>query len=387
VGHDYALIVNLKSSSLAPVQIIGEIMKKLNQFGYGMVVCLFLAGCSLPASTREHLSVQLYEPTSGLVVTLPSPDIFVHAQATAPDGDVTRMIFYADGLVIGEDNSPVALGGLTSGMMHWFPTEPGEYLVQAEALRSDGSAFTAAARICVLPDAGALGNAYLYQAYGYTGPCELPAPNPAVPPDLEVSMTARAIPGSLAYQFECPIVPANPTIAFEAIVDDPSDRVVFVAVEYSVPSRETAGSVQFETIALNWTSSSSTGEKIFTGTTHDLTPLLQGELQGDGGTLTWIARAISRDGEVLAFDGPNEIVASPCEAAVIGVPMPLVVGSTETFTPVPTETPTLAPYVPPTKKPENGGGSGGSGACSSYSGKDACSAAGCSWDPDKKTCN
>jgi len=359
-------------------------MKKLVQLGYMVVFCLFVVGCSLPASTRPGLSVQLHAPISGRVVALPAPDIFVYAEANVPAGDVTRMIFYANGLVIGEDNNPAPSGTFTSGVMRWSPTEPGEYLVQAEALRSNGSAFSAAARVCVLPAASdPLGNSYFHQLYGYTGPCELPLPNPETPPDLEVTMIARAIPASLAYDFKCPAALASSTITFEATLEDPSDRVVLVSVEYSVPSRESAGSTAFETMALNWTSSSSTGEKIFTGTTHDLTPMLQGELQGDGGIVTWIARAINRDGRLLALDGPHEILASPCVAAVIGIPMPIIVEPTETLTP------TLGPVVP-TKKPGGGGGGGGGGGsqtCSSYGDKDSCSAAGCSWDPNKNTCN
>ncbi len=368
-------------------------MKKLIHFGYMLVVCLSLLGCSMPASTRPHLSVRLDSPRSGMVVALPA-EIFVYAEATVPAQNVTRMIFYANGLVIGEDTSPVPSGEFTSGIVHWSPTEPGEYLVQAEALRSDGSAFTAAARVCVLPAISERrARNFVFQQYGYTGPCEVPAPNPLTPRGSEVSMVVHAIPGSLAYNHSsCTASVATPTIAFEATVDDPSDRVAFVVVDYSVPSLATAGTVINDTIALNWTSSSSMGEKIFTGTTEDLTFFLQGELQADGGILTWTARALTRDGEVLAEDGPHDIIASPCVAAVIGAPMPLIVEWTPTFTPIPTETPTptLVPYVPPTKKPDDGSGNpdgNGGSKCSSYSDKDSCSAAGCSWDPDKKACN
>jgi hypothetical protein len=373
--------------------IIGGIMKKLIRFGYLLVFCLSLLGCSMPASERPGLSVQLRAPRSGMVVALPA-DIVVLADAEVPAANVTRMIFYANGLVIGEDASPAPSGVFTSGSVHWSPTEPGEYLVQAEALRSDGSAFTAAARVCVLPAiTDPTANYLIFQQYGYTGPCEVPAPNPLTPRGAEVSMVAHAIPGSLAYESRCTVVVGIPTIAFQATVDDPSDQVVFVSVDYSVPSRDSADTVINDTIALNWTSSSTSGEKIFTGTTEDLTPMLQGEFQGDGGILTWTARALNRDGEVLAVDGPHEITASPCVALVIGAPMPLIIEWTPTFTPIPTETltPTLVPYVPPTKKPDDGGGNpkpGGDGPkCSSYGDKDSCSAAGCSWDPDKKACN
>jgi hypothetical protein len=365
-------------------------MKKLIRLGSMLVVCLSLLGCSLPASRRPDLSAQLIRPGSGMVVALPS-GIFLHAEANAPAEDVTRMIFYANGLVIGEDTNPVPAGVRTAGVASWSPTEPGEYLVQAEVFRSDGSVFTAASRVCVLPaitDPDA--NFFISQAYGYTGPCELPAPNPLAPRGLQVSMVAHAIPGSLAYDFDCPTPIGNPTIAFEATLDDRSDQVVFVSVEYSVPGR--TGSRNVDTISLNWASNTSTGEKIFSGITWDLTPMLNPELRAEGGIVTWTARAISRSGEVLAIDGPHEITASPCVALVIGAPMPLIIEWTPTFTPIPTETltPTLIPYVPPTKKPDDGGGNpkpGDGAKCSSYGDKDSCSAAGCSWDPDKKACN
>jgi hypothetical protein len=72
------------------------------------------------------------------------------------------------------------------------------------------------------------------------------------------------------------------------------------------------------------------------------------------------------------------IAVHPC----LALPAPTV-----TTTPTETPSPTLVPHIPPTKKTGNGESGGGAGACSSYSGKDACSAAGCSWDPDKKACN
>ncbi len=362
-------------------------MKSTFQVSIGILVVtgLLLSACALPASTRPGLELNLIYPRSGQVVGLPAADVFVYAEAFAPDGGINRIIFYADGLVIGEDTSPVNQGQFSLGTMHWFPTDPGEYLVQAEAFRSDGSVFSDAARICVLPVAGPDPAPY-YFGYGYTGPCELPAANPEAPEGMAVSMVAHAIPASLAYDFECPGGFVTATIAFEAVVDDPSDRVVFVAVEYSIPDRGAAGSVAADSVGLNWTSSSATGEKIFTGTTVDFTQSLRDQFAGEGGLVTWTARAIDRVGNVVAQDGPNDIPATPCIAAVIGIPMPVVLESTATITPFPTETatPTLVPVVP-TKK--SGGGGGGGGGCGSHGDKDSCSAAGCTWDVDKKSCS
>jgi hypothetical protein len=366
-------------------------MKRPLQLRLILTIGLILGACALPASTRPGLSVRLLSPRPGMVMVLPNTEMGLYAEANVPAQDVTRVIFYANGLVVGEDHSPVPSGIFTSSLLTWHPTVAGEYMVQAEAQRSDGSAFTAAARVCVLP--AVLGSSYFFQTYGYTGPCELPPADPDAPVGLEVSMLAHAIPSSLAYDFLCPSAPASPTVAFEATLDDPSDRVVFVAVEYSDPDRANPGYTHAETISLNWTASSAGGEKIFTGTTVDLTSLLGPDLQSDGGNLTWTARAVGRSGELLAEDGPHDILASPCTAAVIGAAMPIVVEQTETFTPTPTLTPTpkIIPYVPPTKKPAgsgdgDGGGSGGSGG-SSESGPvckglemDKCnSTLGCTW--------
>lgn len=352
-----------------------------------VAVGVLLAGCALPASTRPGLSVRLVYPRSGLVDVLPGAEIHLFGEATAPGGGVTRMVFYANGLVIGEDASPLNQGTYTTAIARWLPTEPGEYLVQVEAFRSDGTVFSAANRVCVLPasDLDPLDGFYFYQGYGYMGPCELPRPNPDAPPDLAVSMVARAIPASLAYDFECPAAVANPTIAFEATLDDPSDRVVFVSVDYSVLDSSASGFTA-DTIALNWTSSTGAGEKIFTGTSGDLTLTLRDGFEAEGGLVSWTARAIGRSGDVLAQDGPYDILATPCTAAVIIVPMPIVIESTATLTPFPTETstPTLVPVVP-TKK--SGGDGGGGGGCGSHGDKDSCSAAGCTWDVDKKSCS
>jgi hypothetical protein len=368
-------------------------VKKINQWliAARLVGVMFvLAGCALPASTRPGLSVRLVYPRSGLVDVLPGAEIHLFGEATAPGGGVTRMVFFANGLVVGEDVSPLNQGTYTTAIARWLPTEPGEYLVQVEAFRSDGSVFSAANRVCVLPasESDPLDGFYFYQGYGYTGPCELPAPNPEAPPDLAVLMVARAIPASLAYDFECPASVANPTIAFEATLDDPSDRVVFVSIDYSVLDRSASGFTA-ETLALNWTSSTATGEKIFTGSTGGLNLMLRDAFEADGGLLSWTARAIGRSGDVLAQDGPNDILATPCTAAVIVVPMPIVIESTATstatLTPFPTETstPTVVPFTP-TRKP---GDEGSGGKCSDHGKKEACTAAGCSWDPDKMTCS
>ncbi len=360
-------------------------MKKQVQLGYMLVICLFLSACALPASTRPGLSVRLVYPRSGLVDFLPGADIHLFGEATAPEGNVTRMLFYANGLVVGEDSSPLNQGLYTTAIARWFPTAPGEYLVQVEAFRTDGSVFSAATRICVIAASALdpLDGYYFYQGYGYTGPCELPPPNPEAPPGLEVSMAARAIPASLAYNFDCPAAVSSPTIAFEATVDDPSDRVVLVSVEYQVEGRS-ASAFTADTLALNWISSLATGEKIFTGTSEDLTGLLSDELAADGGLLNWTARAIGRTGELLAEAGLYDILASPCAAPVVGIPMPIEIESTATLTPFPTETstPTLIPVVP-TKKSGGGGGS----SCADHGNKDACVAAGCNWDPAKMTCS
>jgi hypothetical protein len=321
-----------------------------------------------------------------MVVGLPDAEVALFAEAFAPGGGVNRMIFFANGLVIGEENSPTNQGDYTIATMFWSPTEPGEYMVQVEAFRSDGSVFSAASRVCVLPVAGPDPAPY-YFSYGYTGPCELPAPNPDAPEGLEVSMVARAIPASLAYNFECPGSVAATTLAVEAIVNDPSDRVVFVSLQYSVPARGSAGSVASETFGLNWTASTATGEKIFTGTTFDFAQTLADEFEGDGGIVTWTARAMDRTGNVVAQDGPNEIPATPCSAAVIGIPMPVVIESTATLTPFPTETstPTLVPFTP-TKKPGEEGGGGGELSCKDHGKQADCLAAECKWFPDTETC-
>ncbi len=365
-------------------------MKKSFQVAIGIMVVtsLLLSACALPASTRPGLTVNLLTPRSGMILPL-GHHIEIIAQAVAPAGGITHMTFYVNGLVVGEDSTIETQEVVDTpsiyfqGQYDWTPTLAGEYLVQVEAFRSDGSAFTAANRVCVLEGLDP-GNAVRFLLmYGYTGPCEILPPNPAAPPGLAVGLSANAIPASLAYNWMCPASVAAATIAFEATVDDPSDRVVFVSAEFTGDSTGTAAG---DEVMLNWTASIPTGEKIFTGSTGDITSVLQ-EFEGDGGILTWWVNAYGRSGEVLAMDGPHDILAAPCTAPVIGAPMPIVIESTATLTPFPTETstPTLVPVVP--TKPKPGGGGGGGNSCSGLDEPKCNATAGCSWDKDKKSCS
>jgi len=357
---------------------------------------LVLAACALPASTRPGLSVEMLFPESGML--FPLGDFSrIRADAFSPGGGVTRMIFYANGIVVGEDSTieTSAPGDFPPmnfyGSVSWRPAAVGEYLVQAEAFRSDGSAFSATSRVCVVDL-----DEPIVLLYGYTGPCAIPTPNPDAPTGLGVGMAAHAIPASLAYFWMCPASMLDPTIAFEATVDDPSDRVVFVTIEYSVPLRGDPDGRDAISFGLNWTASSASGAKIFSGTTSGLhlLAMLQGEFQGDGGILTWTARAFGRGGEILATDGPYDILASPCVAAVIGLPMLIIEAPSETLAPSPTSTntatltpfiptkttaPTLKPFVP-SDTPDPGG------SCKDYKTKDSCTANSCTWDPGIPAC-
>jgi hypothetical protein len=88
------------------------------------------------------------------------------------------------------------------------------------------------------------------------------------------------------------------------------------------------------------------------------------------------------DGSTLVITEPRDVELHPCEFEMLIIE--------PSATPTPEPTPTVIPASPTRKSGDDAGGDGGGGggaSCSDYGSKDKCTAAGCSWDPDKMTCN
>ena len=313
---------------------------------------------------------------------------------------VSRLEFYANAVSIGSPSSlnvnPGADAGSlsdTNGSINWIaPSTPGEYQLQEMATLSNGRIVASdPVRVCVLgivfQGINNTGTGSV-QPYGYTGACPLPPPLPISITDNLVNLSAHATPDSLAFQSRpsfCSGDVPTPTITFTANVRDLGGHVAFVIVNYSLTTSAGAFGDQGP-VVLNQTSVS-VPDRIYTGTTDDLTPLLNGDsVDSTGssipGTITWTAHAFDGSGALLASDGPYTINAYPC--MVIPTVMPHVIQpfptNTSTLVPPSTLTPTatLAPYIPPAKALSG---------CKSYTNQNDCAQNGCFWQFSTSTCH
>ncbi len=364
-------------------------MKKMIQFGYMLVVCVSLLGCSLPGRDRPGLTIHMVRPEQQGTILPMGVSIQLRAQALAPGGGVRSIRFFVSGLDSGLVSSPTGVGEQANAEVSWTPPAPGEYFIQAEAIRASDSAISEPIRVCVFGEE----LTWVAYSYGYEGPCTIPPRNPSLPQDGEVTMSAVANPRSLAYNWQgCTTSVASQVLSFTATVDDPADRVAFVIVQAEGPA-----AALWERVSLIHTSSALTGEKIFTGSTRDLLDLLEIEFGGEVGSVSWTARAIGRSGEFLVEDGPHFIPADACTPPVVAEAMPIVIEPTETLVPSEANCPPGTYFAPVTNKciaielpaPGEGDGDGDGDArtCSSYGNINSCSAAGCSWNPNKNACN
>jgi hypothetical protein len=347
-----------------------------------MMIGFLLGACSLPARTNPDFAIDVTDPPHGMIFTLSSiPSLVVRTKSGSLDGGaIVRIIYYANGLVIGTDSSVDPAVGDSS--IEWAVPAPGEYFLQAEAQRAHDSVLSAAVRVCVIEGINII-------ASGYTGPCPIPPSDPSAPLGGSVDMTTTTRTTSIAYPWDgCP-TPAEYTISFEARLSDISDLAALVYVNLRIVGDPAAPDSYDGIVAMNWTGSAPTGEKIFTGSTIIQSQAFVNVLQGEIGSLEWAAGAVGRDNVALVDETPHSIPAGPCDPPVIGVPMPIVIEPTDTLAPTATSTATLIPYVPPTstKKPkggnDNGGGdtSGGSGpVCKGLDEKSCNATAGCTWD-------
>jgi hypothetical protein len=150
------------------------------------------------------------------------------------------------------------------------------------------------------------------------------------------------------------------------------------------------------TFILSQTGAFPESTRIFEGTTAPRLTL--GFIFGDvGGSITWTAQAIGRDGAILVTDGPHDIPASPCAPAVpLSAPFTPTPAATKipvptaTWTPSPENCPAGTYYSPninqciaiqiiPTKP-------GPAEDCSAFGNKGNCRRNGCSWDDKAGIC-
>jgi hypothetical protein len=264
----------------------------------------------------------------------------IYGWAESGGSDIERLVFYANGRRIGEivgSGESLSESG-SEGEIPWTPPEPGEYLLQVEAVVADGpEGMSAPVRVCVLEFAIDPGT--WRSVSGYEGPCEIPPQTVAIPVTGMVTMEASASPSRLTYPLPgqdppCPeVLPSS--IAFQVAVEDPRDEVALVVVYYSIvdgPASRFPGRTSTHPLVLT---RGVTGRepriKSFSGDTPNVYwDNLDMWLWSSGATeITWLARALDRSGGILVEEGPFRIPArSSCEPIVVPVP-------TATTTPTP----------------------------------------------------
>jgi hypothetical protein len=343
-------------------------------------------------------------------------ELNVDAEATSDRADISRLDFYADGVwfggAAGSDLYTSSIPGNVDAEAYWTPPAVGEYMLQASAIRRGGLVVSGPTRVCAVDFA--IDPGVEQAAHGYEGPCPIPPRDAEARPGA-VTLAADATPTAFSYPPNG-AVPAGCTpsvnITFQATLVDPPEDVAFVAVFISLPAGP-ATEAAFRsyaswdsTVILTQIGAYPGSTRIFSGSA-DPGPTFDffGAL---GGTITWTAKAIGRDGSILVTDGPHTIPATECAPStpllLPFTPAPATETLVPTLTPTLTGTPaTLTPsaancpagtyYAPssntcvkiaipptakPTKKPP---------ACKKYSDASSCTSNGCNWDKGTNTCH
>ncbi len=370
-----------------------------------------IVSCALPVVPAEDFDVHLARPWDGDVVMVGEP-VELLANGADPGRRVLAVGFFANGRMLGSGRN-LALRHpdvtVIIGRIIWTPTEPGLYRIRAVAYADGNYAASDVVDVCVLPFQIAAGHPTDVYAHGYDGDCELPPRRESAPPGEATMLSAAASPPSLTYIPDyidfCP--DKTRFIRFTVEIDDPHDDVVFAAVAVRIIPALSERYNSETTVVLNHIGDDLPYTKRYQGeiNIHIFLALsLTDPMTGVGriGNLTWRAQAFGRDGEVLISAGPFSIESTPvhCDGSYAGPGAPTAPSTLKaTVTPLPTQTPASAADCPPgtyfsetthkciaiqTLTPKPGGGQQG---CSQYGSKDACSAAGCNWDPVNSVCS
>lgn len=353
--------------------------------------CVF----SFPERHTRDSNVRIFHPQTGLVI--PLAEITVSARVFHDGLEVAGIEFFANGESIGEvaPRASSEADYWSHGEIAWTPPELGEYMLQAQADMLEGADVTSEpVRVCVIGfeiEPGTYG-----EITGYEGPCDVPRSVRRGPGSGPITLAARAEPDVVIYNehyespLDCPEV-ANPSLAFVATVEDPPDDVLFVVVYYSMthrPASPSAGESRSHPLVLTFTRLIEPSTEIYAGQTEPLDITLGNFFGGDGGTISWIARAISRDGRILQEVGPYTIEAMPVCPGTTPLILPIPATATATLEPSEANCPPGTYYAPVTNqciaieikspRPDQ--------KCSDFGTLSSCTAAGCTWDGQSQSC-
>jgi hypothetical protein len=343
------------------------------QLWFNTAAIVFLtAACTFPVTTSDDLEVHIARPASGDVIMLGESVQFL-ANGSSSDGDVRRVLFFANGTLVGED--PNDHGEIIVSEIIWTPPAAGEYTLQVAAQRGSEYAYSSTVQLCVLPFQIAPGHPVDIYAHGYDGECTIP-PRSSSAGTGSPSMRTSVAPSSLTYvpnyYSDCP--DQTRMMDFKVYVDDPHDDVVFVAIAIQIEPGFASRINSETTVVLTHTLGEAPGTKGFFGQ-FDVHIFLARSLisrptgEAVEGELRWTARAFGRDGSILLEHGPESIPVSPvtCDGASLESLLQVPASIQITATPgSDADCPPGTYFAPATNRciaiqiiPDNGGGNEG----------------------------
>lgn len=380
------------------------LIRVLNFFLIGILI----GGCTFPVTTSDEFDVFFGRPSRGDVIMVGETfDLLANGVSTA--GDVSRVLYFANGRLIGE--APNRASSTIVASFRWTPSEAGQYTLQLAAQRGSEYAYSSTITVCVLPFQIAPDHPFDIYAHGYDGNCIIPERSITGTSGPIVVTTASSSPQSITYvpDFFSRCLDQTRIINFKFYLEDPNDDIVFATIDLRM-NPSLGGRINGETtLALTRIGGSSPISKLFAGSmdmhiyfTRSLTNPTTGE--GLSGDLIWRARAFNRSGEIILEEGPFTIPVTPtlCDGAAPTASMPPTETPAVEIEPQFTSTPASAIDCPPgtyysditnkcyqiaiptaTKKGNDGDNVN---VCSQYDSANTCIAGGCTYNYNTKSC-
>jgi hypothetical protein len=374
-----------------------------NIIGSGLIICsLILSACALSSSSAPNFDVSLTNPPNQQTVYYLGLPIPLKALIHSYNADISRtaVTFYGNGVALG--NAPwVGIGTFGSGpwiaTYNWNPRSVGLYQVQARAYRNDGSVVSVPLAVCVIDpliNFGSIGDASGFvppdtnappvtTAYGQgyagtllqqhsststSGECPggnanfnhntYPTPRP-VWDGIPVQVTTTVDPDHFSYSWNgCP---ATGKLNFNVTLtgDVPASTASFSLWPGSDSANWDNTYQRYIMLPDSVTNSGGQYVTSFSGTTPDLSPVLQNWFGGGLGSVGWIMIVSDLIGDIYydtsGYTSGGYVYVTAClpphSPAFSQMIQPLSGGTTTpistltsipTLTTTPTDTPTTA---------------------------------------------
>ena len=307
-----------------------KLSKVIFHIGFVLVFGLSVGGCTFPVTESDDFDIHFVRPGNGDVIMV-GESFQLAARGSSTAGEVSRILYFANGVLIGEELDRIAGTNILADHM-WTPTEPGQYTLQLAAQRGSEYAYSSTVNVCVLPFQIAPGHPFDIYAHGYEGDCVIPERASSVLSGEPTTETASASPDPLTYvptiYYEDSCGDETRFVNFKFYVNDPSDDIVFAAIAISM-NPAYFGRISGETtLALTNIGTRAPNTKMFAGGMN-LHIFLERSFsipetgEGESGELEWSARGFSRSGEILLEAGPFIIPVTPvsCDGSLPIIPI------------------------------------------------------------------